>query len=420
MSLAEPLSEVIGATPARAKRPPLERLVINVSHDCNLRCLYCYADTGAYGAPRAKLTDEKAIQIIDSFYSRFESIDAIQLFGGEPFLNLGGIEAVCDYVLEVCAREGAPLPRFTAVTNGTLFSPAVVEIINRYGLTLTVSLDGPPEINDENRVYASGRGSFHHVVETVKKLKAATGQPTQIEGTYTARHLERNFSLADFMRFAAAELDVHFLHMPWIMGGEGYNGTGCAPTEENIAAVTRVFCEAIDASLASLMAKDLSETVLISQIDAPLRAALSERETEAERTHLCPAGSGTISVGVDGKVFPCFMFTNKPQFEFTHVDAFDDAGFDEKREAFVSRLTIPPRDQRTFAMGAACAGHNFDLNGEIDRVSEANRRILSAVHAHAVAQVAALKADEDSWTWVQCKLMLHSLDNAGEFVAPPA
>jgi molybdenum cofactor biosynthesis enzyme MoaA len=39
----------------------LKRLAINVSHDCNLRRTYCYADTGAYGAPRMKLSNPVGI-----------------------------------------------------------------------------------------------------------------------------------------------------------------------------------------------------------------------------------------------------------------------------------------------------------------------------------------------------------------------
>ena len=68
---------------ARTKRPYLERLVINVTHDCNLRCTYCYADTGAYGEARGKLSAGVGEEIVESFFSRFEHIRSIQLFGGE-------------------------------------------------------------------------------------------------------------------------------------------------------------------------------------------------------------------------------------------------------------------------------------------------------------------------------------------------
>ena len=80
--------------------------------------------------------------------------------------------------------------------------------------------------------------------------------------------------------------------------------------------------------------------MLLSSVDDAVRAELSGRPAH-RRTHICPAGSDTISVGADGRVFPCFMFTNKPGFEFTRVQGFDDAVFDERRGDFVRQLEIP-------------------------------------------------------------------------------
>src|SRR5215470_11659786 len=95
-------------TAARPKRPYLERLVINVTHDCNLRCRYCYADTGAYGEARAKLQPGVGEQIVESFYARFAEIGSIQLFGGEPFLHPKGIDGLCRHIARVCEAEHAP------------------------------------------------------------------------------------------------------------------------------------------------------------------------------------------------------------------------------------------------------------------------------------------------------------------------
>jgi uncharacterized protein len=400
----------------RAKRPYLERLVINVTHDCNLRCTYCYADTGAYGEARGKMTAGVGEEIVETFYSRFEEIGQIQLFGGEPFLNVKGIDGLCRQVKAICAREGAPLPRFTTVTNGTVVSPTVIELIKAHDIQITVSLDGGKQVNDAQRVYAHGRGSFDRVVANIRRLKAETGQPTQIEGTFTAAHLDAGFSLAEFIRFVGRDLGVRFLHMPWVLG-DAYGGTGVAPTERNVAEVIRVYAEAVTASLDSLRSPDLADTVLFQTVDAALRSALSG--VERRRTHMCPAGSGTLSVGADGRVFPCFMFTNKAPFEFAKVGAFDDDAFDAARSAFVGRLAIPADlNAGGFEMGSACAGQNHEVTGAFDRVSEANLKVQNAVDAHVRAELARLKADENAWSWVRCKLILHQLEGQRAFEAP--
>jgi uncharacterized protein len=396
--------------------------VINVAHDCNLRCSYCYADTGAYGEARGRLSPGVGEAIVETFFSRFAEIGQIQLFGGEPFLNLRGIDNLCGHVARVAEREGAPMPRFTTVTNGTLASQAVIDLINTHRIVVTVSLDGERKLNDAHRLDVRGAGSFDRVIAGIRRLKAATGQPTQIEGTFTAAHLASDVSLAEFMRFVARDLGVRFLHMPWILGN-AYGGAGIAPTEANIARLTQIYCEAVTASLASLETQDLGDTILLSSVDAALRAALAAALAAApaqRRTHICPAGSGTLAVGADGRVSPCFMFTNKSPFELGRVgEAFDDAVFDARRAAFVEQLEIPPdANAGGFEMRAACAGHNYDTSGAVGAVSTATVRVQDAIAAHLRLSLAALRADHDRWNWVRCKLMLHQLETAAPFVAP--
>ena len=398
------------------KRPYLERLVVNVAHDCNLRCGYCYADKGAYGQARTQLAPGLAERIAETFLARFERIGTIQLFGGEPFLNLRGVDGFCRHVAAVCEREGAPLPRFTAVTNGTLASDAVIRVVNDHRIALTVSLDGNRAIHDAQRVFAGGAGSFDRVVAGVKKLKAATGQPRQVEATFTAAHLAAGFSIADFMRFLAAELGVRRLHMPWILGEGAYDGAGIAPTDANVAQLAHAYRDAVDASLAALESPELADTVLLSQVDDAIRAALAGR-APAPRTHLCPAGGGTLSVGADGRVTPCFMFTNKPGFELADVRAFDDAGFDARRATFVRRLELPADAGGPFAIRAACAGQNHEVSGRVGEVSAANLRVQAAIADHLRRAVNALVADANRWSWVRCKLMLHQLEAGAPFEA---
>lgn len=38
---------------AVVKNTPIKALCLNVAHDCNLRCKYCFASTGGYGSRRA-------------------------------------------------------------------------------------------------------------------------------------------------------------------------------------------------------------------------------------------------------------------------------------------------------------------------------------------------------------------------------
>ncbi len=396
-----------GAGPTGSREAYLERLVINVSHDCNLRCTYCYADTGAYGAPRMKLSNPVGEKIVDDFYARFARIGMVQFFGGEQFLNHAGIDYLCDYMTRVCARNDTPVPAFTVITNGTILNEAVIDTINRHGIGVTVSLDGLAPVNDAQRVYANGAGSYARVIENIAILKARTGGLGQIEGTFTGQHLESGFSLSEFMHFIATELDVHFLHMPWIVG-DGYSGTGIAPTDANVDRVIAIYRDAFSASLRSLETRDLDEVIVISNIEELLRPAASGGGGCGQ---ICPAGSGTLSAGADGKIYPCFMFTNNEAFELGRVGEGGGADFGGRRSAFTRKLAIPEGESAdSFETGAACAGQNYDLGGRIDAMSPANKRIQTALDTYLRGEVARLEADGERWEWIMTKYRLAQLD----------
>lgn len=381
-------------------RPDLDRLVVNVSRDCNLRCRYCYADGGSYGGARSLLTPERGLGIADYFLATFPRIGSIQFFGGEPFLNVGVLDAICAHVLARCDETGVPPPRFSVVSNGTIVTEDVLDVIRRRGLFVTVSLDGPREINDLQRVSASGEGSFDRVVESIRILKRETGQPSQVEGTFTARHLDAGFSLAAFMDFLVEELEVHVLHMPYILG-DGFGAAGIGADSARLDALVATYSEAIARSVRSLSTPDLETTILLSFVERYLRAQLSEAK---DSPLVCAAGTGTISVDVDGAIYPCFMFTNKLPFRLGVVGTTSPGELRMASLEFASRLVRSPGDGPRPLM--SCAGMNEELAGAVDRclpaATEVNRRLVARLDE----ELAPYRRDEERWSWLKTKLAL--------------
>lgn len=64
-------------------------MCLHMAHDCNLRCRYCFADTGAYGGPRGLMSLETAKAALDFLMkaSRHRTHVEVDFFGGEPLLN---------------------------------------------------------------------------------------------------------------------------------------------------------------------------------------------------------------------------------------------------------------------------------------------------------------------------------------------
>ena len=70
---------------------PIKAMCLNIAHDCNLRCKYCFASTGDFGEGRKLMSYETGKKAVDFLLQN--SGDRVNLemdfFGGEPLMNFG-------------------------------------------------------------------------------------------------------------------------------------------------------------------------------------------------------------------------------------------------------------------------------------------------------------------------------------------
>ena len=184
----------------------LRLLQIMVATDCNLKCKYCYADNGSYGGERRIMTPEEALSYVEPFIERHSNIGTVFFFGGEPTLAPETIEAVCCF-FEAAHEEGRleTRPVFTMVTNATLIDENLAAVLAKHKVRVTVSIDGPPEINDRVRQTKMDEATFSLIAEGIKNLADAGNPPVMLEGTYTALHERLGYSrndITDYLRQA--------------------------------------------------------------------------------------------------------------------------------------------------------------------------------------------------------------------------
>ncbi len=154
-----------------ARQTPLTSLTAHIAHDCNLRCTYCYADTGPYGGERGQMTCTMARRYVDLLLER--SLDAPQVtlifFGGEPLLNYPTLVDAMRYGRARAAECGKRM-RFAITTNGTLLDQEKFAALVDDEVSITVSMDGPPNAHDAFRIFADGQGTYEALVQRLKPL----------------------------------------------------------------------------------------------------------------------------------------------------------------------------------------------------------------------------------------------------------
>lgn len=150
----------------------IRALTLNVTQICNLHCTYCAAGgDGTYGDPVRKISVEKTLPQLDFFLARVPAGESfsINFLGGEPLLYPEALELIAAHATAESEKRGIKV-RFNIVTNGTLFSEKNIAILSKIHADITISCDGPPEIQDQFRPSKNGTASSKSLIEGLERL----------------------------------------------------------------------------------------------------------------------------------------------------------------------------------------------------------------------------------------------------------
>ncbi|MDW5300621.1 MAG: 4Fe-4S cluster-binding domain-containing protein, partial [Sedimentibacter sp.] len=139
----------------------VKAICLNVSHDCNLRCEYCFASEGDYNSGRELMSKEVALKAVDYLVANSAGRKNIEIdfFGGEPLMNFDVVKEVVRYGRKI-EKETNKHFYFTTTTNGTLLNEERIDFINENMDNIVISIDGRKEVHDIIRHDCNGKGSY--------------------------------------------------------------------------------------------------------------------------------------------------------------------------------------------------------------------------------------------------------------------
>lgn len=152
----------------------LQNVTLEVTEQCNLRCKYCiyqedHTEYREFSARRMQWETAKAAIDYLKEHSGHTEKPHIGFYGGEPLLNYELIKRSIQYAKEIFDKELF----FALTTNATLVTNEIAEFFAENEINLIISLDGPKELHDANRVFVDGSGSFEKTRAGIENLVRA-------------------------------------------------------------------------------------------------------------------------------------------------------------------------------------------------------------------------------------------------------
>lgn len=343
---------------------PIKAMCLHISHDCNLRCKYCFASTGDFGTGRKLMPLETAKAAIDFLLQKSEGRENLELdfFGGEPLMNFDVVRETVAYARGKEKEYGKHF-RFTITTNGMLLTQDKIDFINQEMANVVLSLDGRKEVNDRMRVRVDGSGSYDKIMDGYKRLVESRGDKEYyVRGTYTKYNLDFSEDV-----FHIYEQGFDQISVEPVMEDESVE---YAITEKDLDRIYSEYDRLVE-RITELKKKGGFLNFFHFMID------LDQGPCVIKRLRGCGSGNEYVSITPDGDIYPCHQFVGHEEYKMGNLE---DGTFSEevKKEFAGAHVYSKPscRDcWAKFYCSGGCNANNYIYNGDIHKSHELSCKI---------------------------------------------
>jgi len=283
----------------------ITRLNIGNTYRCNMGCTYCYNEFSSKDKKGSQAKGGMSLDVskrmIDTLIEQSEDEKNLSLvfIGGEPLLEKKVLFETVGYAKSEASKAGKTFG-IAIYTNGTLMDMNTILWANDQEVSIVVSLDGPPALNDKSRVFLNGKFTSKLVLKNIELLMR-----------YSTNPLKRVRAVCENMS------DLLPLHKYFLSLGFNEIHTQ-ALYDENGIADEQDFYDV--ANLISWYKGLLLNGVVISvnPFDHVMQR-LAMQGASVTSWYPCTAGRSSVGVHQNGDVYPCHHFFEEDGFKIGNV-----------------------------------------------------------------------------------------------------
>ena len=332
---------------------PVKAMCLNIAHDCQLRCKYCFASTGDFGKGRKLMSFETGKHAIDFLLENSGDRPNLELdfFGGEPLMNFNVVKQVVEYARSR-EKEYNKKFRFTITTNGLLLDDEKIDFINREMSNVVLSIDGRKEVNDYFRVLPNGQGCYDMILPKYQKLVAGRGDKEYyVRGTFTNKNLDFSNDV-----FALNEAGFDQISVEPVVGDDDIY----ALTEKDLPTVFAEY-----EKLAQRLLENEKQGKKFNFFHFMLD--LDQGPCAIKRLRGCGCGNDYVAITPDGDIFPCHQFVGIDEYKMGNID---EGTFNQEMKADFAKAHVYSKPDcrecwAKFYCSGGCNANNYQYMGDI-------------------------------------------------------
>ncbi len=335
-------------------RSPIKSMCLNVAHDCNLRCEYCFAQTGDFGGERCIMPPETGRRAIDFLIENSANRENIELdfFGGEPLMAWDTVVETVRYARSVEKNHGKKF-RFTITTNGLLLDDDKIDFINREMVNVVLSLDGRKDVTDRIRKTLNGKSAYDVIVPKFQKLVQSRGDKDYyVRATFTKYNLDFTDDVIHLRELGFEQLSAE----PVVTDiNEPY-----AITESDLP---RVFSE-YDRLCEVMMNREKDKFNFFH-----FMVDLDQGPCAIKRLRGCGCGNDYVAIDPNGNIYPCHQFVGIDDWKMGNL--YDGSFDNDIKSIFAATHVYSKQGCRDcwakFFCSGGCNANSFIYEGDVKK-----------------------------------------------------
>ncbi len=261
-------------------------LMLVVTTSCNLSCSYCYEGEKCSGDAMSLETAMKALHMAVAPGKPFH----VQITGGEPLLESERVFSI----LELIRREEWPVT-IAIQTNGVLLDREIIRRLGKYAVSIGLSVDGPPRLQEELR---GGSAATYRAIRVLNEEQV----PFRVTTVLSDRNAGKLHLLALVMHAFQMASGIG-LDLLVRKGGAKGKGCCCLPEKNCLRDGILEMLETID-----FLNSKRCRPLILREKSLVLRAF-----KQGSKAHYCSASKGeSLAVTPDGSLYPCTQTVGDP------------------------------------------------------------------------------------------------------------
>ena len=275
-------------------------VVLNLTTDCNMRCMYCYAAAG--DGNNEYMTFDTAVNTIDELRKiNKDEIVKVLFHGGEPLLCYDVIQQIIKHYKE---RNLDKYLDYYIQTNCILLSEEKIKYLDENRVKISISIDGSNCDSNACRVLCSKENSIEIIKKAIDLLNKNNVKINALAVLNKYNYNKVNSIIDFFVENKIYDFSFNY----FIKGGRGNINSHLSLTNEEVFEATKSIIDSVvNYYNKGIILNEKNTYYLIKMISTGKKCYMCANSP-------CGAGLNIFGITPKGDIYPCDDLSSQPQF----------------------------------------------------------------------------------------------------------